>query len=222
MPGVLAGHPRTCVAELSNLLTRYSISEKGKTIFNQGQPVTHLHFLCTGLVKLSAVTAEGDEIVLDVLTPCSLIGTLPTDDNATYNYTAVTLTAKTELSCLKTKDLLRLISSYPSLLTVFAYQLSTRLNQAYMMLADMKLPVGDRLIAVLARLVDLTDNKSEKTPARIPLSCREVAQLAQITPETLSRLLHPHREKGFIRVKKGLWVIKKEVLQEYVADYRES
>lgn len=222
--GVLAGQPQARVAKFSDLLTRYSINEKGRTVFNQGQPVTQLYFLCKGLVKLSAVTVEGDEVVLDVLVPCSIIGTLPIiEDRATYDYTAATLTATTELCSIKTRDLLTLISSYPSLAVALAHQLSTRLNQAYMMLVDMKLPVGDRLISILARLADLVEEESGSIPAKIPLSCREIAQLAQTTPETLSRLLQPHQQKGIIRVEKGLWVLKKDRLEEleYFAEDRE-
>ncbi len=218
--GVVAGEPRACVAELSNLLTRYSIHGKGRSIFNQGQPVTHLYFLCRGLVKLSAVTADGDEVVIDVLAPCSITGTLPAVDKGTYDYTAVTLIETTELCSVNVKDLPKLFSSYPSLAIALVHQLSTRLSQAYRMLVDMKLPVGDRLISILAWLADLTDDKSEMKSAKIPLSCREVAQLAQTTPETLSRLLQPHQKKGIIRVEKGLWV-KRKVLEDYVADYRE-
>jgi len=218
--GVSGGQSPVCVAKLCDLVTRYTIYDKGRTVFNQGQPVTQLYFLYRGLVKLSAVTADGDEVVLDVLRPCCMVGTLPTTDKATYDYTAVTLTETTELCSVNVKDLFKLTSSHPTLAFALAHQLSARLSQAYMMLMDMKLPVGDRLISVLAWLADLTGDKSEVKSAKIPLSCREIAQLAQTTPETLSRLLQPHQKKGIIRVEKGLWV-KRKVFEDYVADYRE-
>ncbi len=219
--GILAGQSQECISEFSNLLTRYSIEGKGKTVFNQGQPVTHVHFLCKGLVKLSAVTEEGDEVVLDVLAPCSVIGTLPMKGGETHRYTAATVKAMTEVSSLKAEDLLMLISSHPSLGVALAGQLSTRLNQAYRTIVDMKLPVGERLLSVLARLTLLVDRQFQKTPTKIPLSCREVAQLAHTTPETLSRALQSLK-KGNIRVEKGLWVLKKEVLEKYVEENRKT
>src|SRR3990172_6742252 len=59
--GCLEQQPDEAVAKFSNLLTRYSINGKGKTIFNQGELATGLYFLCNGMVKLTRVTEQVEE-----------------------------------------------------------------------------------------------------------------------------------------------------------------
>ena len=74
--GCLEQQPDEAVAKFSNLLTRYSINGKGKTIFNQGEVATGFYFLCKGMVKLTRMTEQGEEVILDLLSPCSIIGGL--------------------------------------------------------------------------------------------------------------------------------------------------
>ena len=72
--GCLQQQPDEAVAKFSSLLTRYPVKGKGKTIFNQGELATGFYFLCNGLVKLTRVTEQGEEAILDLLSPCSIIG----------------------------------------------------------------------------------------------------------------------------------------------------
>lgn len=206
------------VSNLSNLLTRYSIRGKGKTIYNQGELTSGIYFLCNGLIKLARVTDQGEETIVDIVSPCSVIGGINVvGENSLRIASAITVTELTEVAHLKREDLVRVLQAYPTLGIGLSRHLSARLGVAYRLIADMKLPVEDRVLALIARIMILLIGKCENIFVEIPFSHRELAQFAQITPETLSRTLHTLQDKGIIGVeKKGLRVLQAEELRKYV------
>jgi len=216
--GCLEQQPDEAVAKFSNLLTRYSINGKGKTIFNQGELATGLYFLCNGMVKLTRVTEQGEEAILDLLSPCSIIGGGDAhSEKKTRFSSSVTVTELSEVAYLKKADIPLLLQDHPKIGIGLSGHMSKRLRGAYKLVADMKLPVEDRVLALIARIAVLLTGKCENIVIEIPLSHRELAQFAQITPETLSRTLRTLQDKGIISVeKKGLRVLQAEELRKYV------
>lgn len=216
--GCLQQQPDDTVAQFSALLNRYSISGKGKTIFNQGELITGQYFLCQGLVKLTRVMEHGEETIVDVLIPCSVFGGGNVlKEGQVKIVSAITVEELTEVAFLKKEDFPRIFETYPKLGIGFTRHVSARLREAYKLIADMKLPVEERLLALLARLMILLTGKCENRLMEIPFSHRELAQFAQVTPETLSRALHVLQDKGIIGVeKKGILVLQAEELKKYV------
>ena len=216
--GCLEQQPDEAVAKFSHLLTRYSINGKGKTIFNQGELATGLYFLCNGLVKLTRVTEQGEEAILDLLSPCSIIGGLFAYGERRIRFSSsVTVSEVSEVACLKKEDIPILFEAHPGIGIGLSRQMSERLRAAQKLIADMKLPVEDRVLSLIGRLMILLQGKCENIVMEIPFSHRELAQFAQITPETLSRALHVLQDKGILNVeKKGLRVLQSEALRKYV------
>ena len=216
--GCLQQQPDETVAKFSNLLTRYPISGKGKTIFNQGELTTGQYFLCQGLVKLTRVMEHGEEAIVDMLVPCSIIGGANVLNEGHVKATsAVAIEELTEIAFLKKEDLPRIFRAHPELGIVFSRHMSTRLREAYKLIADMRMTVEERLLALLARIMILLTGKCENGLIEIPFSHRELAQFAQVTPETLSRALHVLQGKGIISVeKRGILVLQAEELRKYV------
>ncbi len=216
--GCLEQQPDEAIAKFSSLLTRYSINGKGKTIFNQGEVATGIYFLCKGMVKLTRVTEQGEEAILDLLSPCSIIGGGDAHNDKKPRFSSsVTVTELSEVAYLKKADVPLLLQDHPKIGMGLSGHMSQRLRGAYKLVADMKLPVEDRVLALIARIVVLLTGKCENIVIEIPLSHRELAQFAQITPETLSRTLRTLQDKGIIGVeKKGLRVLQAEELRKYV------
>ena len=216
--GYLEQQPDEAVAKFSNLLTRYSINGKGKTIFNQGEVATDFYFLCKGMVKLTRMTERGEEVILDLLSPCSIIGGLNAHGERRIRFSSsVTVSELSEVACVKKEDIPLLFEAYPGIGIGLSRHMSERLRVAQKLIADMRLPVEDRVLSLIARLMILLTGKCENVLIEIPLSYRELAQFAQITPETLSRTLRTLQDKGIISVeKKGLRVLQAEELRKYV------
>lgn len=204
-------------ARFSDLLARYSIKGKGKAIFNQGQTITGIYFICEGLVKLTSVTEAGKETVLDIIAPCSVVGEIYRMGGATHSYSAITLEDLTTLALLKIEDLPLILRSDPSAGLTLAQHLCVRLRIAYGTISWLQLPLDKRMLKLLARLMLLREGRHQKGLIKIPFALRELAQLMQTTPETLSRTLRSLEGKGIIRKeKKGLRVLQEEMLRKYV------
>lgn len=216
--GCLQQQPDEVVAKFSSLLTRYSISGRGKTIFNQGEVATGFYFLCKGMVKLTRMTERGEEVILDLLSPCSIIGGLNAHGEGRIQFSSsVTVSEVSEVACLKKEDIPLLFEAYPGIGIGLSRHMSERLRAAQKLIADMRLPVEDRVLSLIARLMISLKGKCENVLIEIPFSHREIAQFAQITPETLSRTLRTLQDKGIISVeKKGLRVLQAEELRKYV------
>jgi CRP/FNR family transcriptional regulator len=161
---------------------------------------------------------HGEEAIVDMLAPCSIIGgaNVLKEGNMKAS-SAVTVGELTEIAFLKKEDLPRIFQAHPELGIGFSRHISTKLREAYKLIADMRLSVEERLLVLLARIMVLLTGKCENGLIEIPFSHRELAQFAQITPETLSRALHVLQDKGIISVeKKGLRVLQVEELRKYV------
>src|SRR3989338_4147213 len=140
--GCLEQQPDEAVAKFSNLLTRYSINGKGKTIFNQGELATGLYFLCNGLVKLTRVTEQGEEAILDLLSPCSIIGGGDANSEKKTRFSSsVTVSEVSEVACLKKEDIPLLFEAYPGIGIGLSLYMSERLRAAQKLIADMRLQI---------------------------------------------------------------------------------
>ena len=68
-PSCFAAEDEEGVKRFSAGLHRFTVRGTGRAIFNQGEPADCCYFLCDGLVKLTRVLKEGDEVILDLLFP---------------------------------------------------------------------------------------------------------------------------------------------------------
>ena len=215
--GCLRGQTDEAVDYFSKSLTRLRISGKSRTIVHQDEETARLVFVCGGMVKMSRVTEDGEEVILSLLGPCSLVGGInsQTRNNASY-WSAETMTDVTEIAYLNSEDLSRAFHAYPELGFGFSRYMSRRLRSAYRMIGNMRLPVEQRLLAVLARIMELLYGKCENRLVEFPFSYRVLAQFAQVTPETLSRTLHALQKKGIVDVeKRGIRILQAEALRKY-------
>lgn len=221
--GVLKNQSGACATDFPAALARYWIRGANKTILHEGEIPTGIYFLCEGAVKLSRMTEEGDEVVLDWLTPCSIVtGSVlgqpagPETGNEAV-CTATTIGEATAVAFLKIEDCVALLRAHPELGFGFAQHLSARLRNAYEWTSELKLPVEKRVISCLRRIAKTQSRASGAAFIKIPLSHQELAQFAPTTPETLSRTFRRLKEKGVVRLEKNLVYLNAELLEKVPA-----
>ena len=216
--GCLQHQRSEAVANFSALLTRYAISGKGKVIFNQGELVTGQYFLCQGIVKLVRCTEHGKEVIVDCVTPCSVIGGMSMlGDEQVRIVSAVTVTERTEVAVLGTPKLLDLLRRHPELGISFYRHMSDKVREGYRWIAGQSLPARERVLFLLARVIAKLQPREGKW--ELPCSSQELAQFAQVTPETMSRVMRGLEKEGVIRKDKThLWILKKEAVEPYLGE----
>jgi CRP/FNR family transcriptional regulator len=194
---------------------RYSVEGKDRAIFNQGEPFDCCYFVCRGIVKLTRLLSSGEEVIIDVLAPFSVLSGCPDDKNPVHAYSALTVSKSTEIAYLNTQKLLSLFQSDPSLGAMFLYHLRKRLDKTYGLLSSMKMRVRKRMLLAFTDLLLFHERETQPGWVRIPISQTELAQFVQSTPETVSRILHQLREEEVVRLdKKGEIFVAEAKLQK--------
>lgn len=207
------------MSRFSDLLVHYEIKEKGKSIFNQGQPVSGVYFVCKGLVKLSKMPkkAEGEEAIVDFFGPCSLVDGIALEEGLTRACTAATVGGLTEIGYVSKSQFLTFMKAHPAVAINLAAHLSEKLTKAYKAIGRMILPVLPRAVHLLSQICRFRRTERGRTLVTIPFSNRELAEIIQTTPETLSRTFSSLRAKGILhKEREGSWLIKKEAMEKYV------
>ena len=210
---LVAGLDEKGLQKISDSLRRYSVQGKGRALFNQGEPVAAFFFLCDGTVKLTHVLRNGDEVILDVKTASSTLGKYKTPQQQSHFQSIVTASDSVDLGYIQADILQELLRDNPAFLQGLLNHLEDRSEIIYKRLACMKLRLRDRLLCLIA----LTLPAKEREEIVVPFSNIELAQLAQTTPETISRTIHQLKAKGRVDISvAGSLKIKKRVLQEYL------
>lgn len=202
--GPIRGQSEESVGDFSSLLARYSIRGTGKTLFNQGEPPMGVYFLCQGAVKLTRATEQGDEVIVDLLAPCSVVGGANSvKERNAHVCSAATIGELTDVAFLKNEDFSACLNAHPTLGLRFSQHLSERLREAYKWTGDLKLPVEKRVVSRLVRICEI--QREEKTAGfvKISVSRQDLTRFAQTTPETLSRTLRRLVQRGLVRLEKG-------------------
>jgi CRP/FNR family transcriptional regulator len=215
--GFLRKQPDEAVDYFSNLLNRLRVYGQGKSLVHQDEATDRLTFVCNGLVKMSRVIDDGEEVILGFVRPCSVIGGINARSRSNVSYWAAeALTEVTDVAHITSENLLRVFRAHPDLGFGFFRHMSGRLRLAYRRIGSMRLPVEEKLLAVLAHLMFLFYGVCENRIIEIPFSRRLLARFAEMTPETLSRTLRALQKKGIINVeKRGIRILQAEALRKY-------
>jgi CRP-like cAMP-binding protein len=172
----------------------------GETIYLAGDPAARLYVVASGQVKLLRHSLGGQDVLLDILAPGDLFGSLATLGNARYAETAQALTACCVLG-VGADDFRGIVASHPDVALAVLDTLSGRLQAAHEQVRQLSAhPAEQRLAHTLLALGDkLGRAKPEGLLIAMPLSRDDLAAMTGTTAETASRVLSQFRKAGLIR-----------------------
>jgi CRP/FNR family transcriptional regulator, nitrogen oxide reductase regulator len=173
---------------------------KGETIFLEGDPAQHVWFIREGHIKAVIHSASGRDQTLCMMGTGNMFGTCCCFGGGMYPCHTIAETETTVVS-LPLKDFLALLETYPSLSGAVVSQLSLRLRQAKHMQTLEQESVEKRVLHVLVNLVAEFGNT-------IPLTRREVAEMAGTTVETCIRTLSRLEADGLVSGARGKIVVR--------------
>jgi len=177
---------------------------RGERIYRAGQAADRLHVLADGTVKLVRHTAEGTDVLVDLLVPGALFGTLTVLGDDTYPETAEALTDGCSLS-VDAGRFREVLARHPAVALATLDLVASRLRAAHGDVTRLASEPATRRVA--SRLVELGRTVGERRGGRlrIRLTRRDLAALTGTTPETVSRVLGELREAGVVATGRG-WV----------------
>ena len=171
---------------------------RGKTIFFQGDPVKQVILLTSGCIKLSQLSADGQEVILRLMGPGESVSSESCTKCKAHCSTACTLEQSTAL-VWEGNMFADLAERIPALRRNVWQELQLRMNQLedrYLEVCTQKvaLRLSSELVRLLGRVGRGADGRVE-----IAISQRELAQLIGTTLFTVSRLLCQWEAKGIVK-----------------------
>nr|WP_294550319.1 Crp/Fnr family transcriptional regulator [uncultured Rhodopila sp.] len=210
---VLAGHfllRYLRPEELSRLAATATLvrHRANATIFQKGDPGLSMVAVVNGRVKICTYSAEGKELVLNIIDRGGLFGEIAVLDGQPRSADAVTL-EDSELLVLERARLMPFLTANPEIPTRLIGMLCQRLRQTSEALEDALLrDAPSRVARGLLRLAG-TFGKVEASRLRIDikLSQQQIGNLIGISRESTNKYIVDWSRAGYLQVDNGLITI---------------
>lgn len=188
---------------------------KGKEIMRQGDDGDSLFILLTGAARISMVSSNGREIILDYAEPGSVIGEIALLDGGERTATVTTLDP---VQCLRLAraSFEAIIAQHSGMALRILRELARRLRQANSTIeSDRAFTSGPRLARFLRRL---TLDGSTDGRLRLDLSQSELGMFAGMSREQINRQLGAWSDSGVIALTGGRIQILDSTLLSEIAE----
>jgi len=184
----------TQVAEKS----QYHFAQRGKILFNRGDPAHGMFLLVEGQVKLAVSSPQGTEKIIGIIGKNESFGeAIIFLDRPFFPITAQT-TTDSELLMIPKHVIFDLLEHDNTVARKMLAGLSVRNHQLVHDIESLALLTSSqRLIGYLLQISDASGNPNSIT---LPTSKTNIASLLNLTPETLSRTMLKLQQSGLIEV----------------------
>jgi len=193
-------------------VTPYLMSERfvrRESIFSEGDPSEWLYIVTKGKVKITKISQEGKEIILEIISPFDFFGGIAVVRGFPYPANAVAM-EDTEVLKISRKNLLSIMDRYPGLMFCMATNIGDRIKGSHETLKSIALEkVESRIASLLIKLADKAGEKtSEGLVITMKLTKQDVAEMVGTTVETSIRTMSKFAKAGLVVSKAGKFVIK--------------
>ncbi|OIJ26003.1 Crp/Fnr family transcriptional regulator [Nocardioides luteus] len=179
-----------------------TVLKRGEVLFHEGDSADRLYAVVDGKVKLSRVSAGGQDSLLAILGPGQVFGELSLFDPGQRSSTVTAVTDQVELASLSHDDLLVWLDGRPSVTRGLLALLSGRLRRANDVIGDLVFADAPRRVA--KALLDLAERFGQETEegvhVRHDLTQEELAQLVGAARETVNKALADFAAKGWVKL----------------------
>ncbi|MEP7180741.1 MAG: Crp/Fnr family transcriptional regulator [Betaproteobacteria bacterium] len=174
---------------------------RGEILFNKGDVCSGFHLVVFGQVKLSFVTSQGSEKVVEIIGPGYSFGEALMFMETPYLLMAQTL-ADSLLLLVSKQTVFDELQRDPQFAKRMLAGLSRRLHGLITDVESYSMQSGtQRVIGYLLRQdVERADDTTESYTVTLPTSKAIVASRLNLTPEHFSRILHDLADAGLIAV----------------------
>ena len=201
--------------ELEPYLTT-TLYKKKDDIFNEGDAPEWFYIVATGKIKITKISQDGKEIILEIISPNEIFGGVAVLRNFPYPANAVAM-EDSEVVKISRKNLMRLIDRFPNLMYLIALHLGDRMKSSYDSLKNIALDrVEARIAALLLKLANKIGLETEEgLVIDMRLTKQDVADMVGTTVETSIRTFSKFKKQGLVADADGKIIIKdKEGLSE--------
>jgi CRP-like cAMP-binding protein len=175
---------------------------RGQVLCEKGTPNTGLFCLLDGRLKLSAVSVDGGERVLELVLPGRVFGQAAVVLDQPFPCLAQVLN-ESRVLCLGRERIRQAIVRWPEVAQIMLRCLA---QDCFRLLSDLEacclMTAGERLIRLLLREAEQLPGQADTAALTLPASKALVASSLNLTPETFSRELHDLARQGLLNVQR--------------------
>jgi len=187
--------------DLDRLLARATLRRvaMSEAVFEQGQKADRFFLLLHGRLKVTQVTADGQQIIVRMVHPGDIFGIAKALQRDDYPGTP-TASAESLVLCWPTEVWGQFIEQNPHLAVNAMQTIGQRLQEAHTRMREMATEDVERLVAhAVLRLVEQA-GKAEGAGIRIDfqISRQDIAEMTGTTLHTVSRVLSAWEGKGLV------------------------
>lgn len=183
--------------------------KKKETIFSEGDPSEWFYIVTKGKVKITKLSQEGKELILEIVQPIDFFGGIAVVRGFPYPANAVAM-EDSEVVKLSRKHLLSIMDRFPNLMYCMAVNIGDRIKGSHETLKSIALEKVESRIASL--LIKLSDKAGEQTADGIMITMKltkqDIAEMVGTTVETSIRTMSKLTKAGLVASKAGKIVIK--------------
>jgi CRP/FNR family transcriptional regulator, cyclic AMP receptor protein len=175
---------------------------KGAVLFVEGQHARGVYILCSGRVKLSVCSEDGNTIILRISDPGDVMGLPGTISGTPYELTAEVL-EPSQLNFIPRDQFLRFLSHHGEVALAVAKLLSAMCHDTYHEVRSLGL--GRTASQKLSQFLLDWSARPRKAPTNghipLPLTHEEIAQTIGTSRETVTRLFSMLKRAQVVQVK---------------------
>src|SRR5262245_5104490 len=215
--------PPVTLDRLSTYLRRRS-TPKGTVIFRKGDPGFGLVGVVSGAVKISDASADGRDVVLNIIHEGEVFGELALLDGRARSADATAM-SDCELMTIERREFIPFLRSQPDVALKLMEILCSKVRRTSEQVYEMTfLNLSTRLAKTLLRLA--ANAKDSDRGGRVTITQREISQIVGRSRESTNKRLRNWEKNGWIRLQRGIvTILKPEKLEEIVAtssDFEEN
>ena len=181
----------------------------GSEVFSKGSPGSSMMAVLRGTLKMSSVSAEGKEVVFNLMNPGDCFGEIALLDGEARSTDAVAMT-DCELLVLHRRDFMPILEKRADICLVLLKVLCQRLRQTTEQVEDVLFRhLESRIAKALLHLIESASLHSvQGLSVDLHLSQRELGNVAGCSRESVNKTLQAWHRAGFIDLSKGSIVIR--------------
>jgi CRP-like cAMP-binding protein len=204
--------PSTIIERLGSYMKRRSVA-RGSTIFAKGDPGDGLMGVLAGTVKISVPSADGRDVVLNVINEGGIFGEIALLDGHPRTADATAM-SDCQLMVIERRDFVQFLRSQPDVMLKFIEILCARLRRTSEQVQDVTfLDLPTRLAKTLLRLT--AENGTSGAKRKVSITQRELSQMIGMSRESTNKQLRAWAKRKWIELERGgLTVLQPDRLEE--------
>ena len=179
----------------------------GDALFSFGDPAREVFLLTQGRVKITQVTKNGDEVILRLDSPGTMIGSFAMGPEGMHNSTAQAIEESKTL-VWDTHTFVAALTQFPALERNVQRILQQRVAEMEQRVCDLETAkASPRLARQLVRLLkQIGQKRNGEIEVNVPHEL--LAEMTAMTQFTVSRFLSEWQAQGVVRVRRGAITIR--------------